>query len=551
METIKKQKNLLFIILAIALVCIYIIPLGSYPLMEPDEGRYSEIPREMVESGDYVTPKLNYVKYFEKPAFLYWTNAMAFRVFGETEFASRITVAICALLGILVSALFAAYVYGKRAGWFAAIITGSSLLYFAMGTINITDMPLGFFITVAMAAFYVAQKEDNAKFYLLFYAACALAVLTKGLIGVVLPGAIIFLYILATRKWKLFYKPLYIPAIILFFVMTVPWFWLVCKANPDFFRLFFIQEHFQRYLTKMHDRYEPFWFFIPIMIAGVLPWTAFLPGFFSKKSVIRAPKDAEQKDATIYLIIWFALIFIFFSMSDSKLIPYIIPCFPPVTILIAAELDRMIEDGATHGAIVTALSLTAGLFGVALIVYPFTGGYVTFAESWHAVVVAAPALIAMPVCAWLWLRKDSDIYKAVCALMICAVIFIGGVRQVYGIIAPTRSMKHIAAIVERVRRDGDVVVSWGEVLQGLSFYTKQRAMVVDGAGELSYGAAQPEGEGWFVDKETFKKLWKQADKRYIVVVKDDDRVKEVLPQEELAKAKIERCNRFAIIYRED
>ena len=545
------KRKMFFVILLAALVCAYILPLGGHPLMDPDEGRYSEIPREMVESGDYVTPKLNYVKYFEKPVFLYWANAAAFKAFGENEFALRITVALCALLGVLASALLAGYMYGKLAGWFAAVVCGSSFLYFAIGTLNITDMPLSFFLTLAMAAFYVAQKEDCKRFYLLFYAACALAVLTKGLVGVVLPGGIILVYILVTRKWRLFYKPLYVPAIVLFFVITVPWFWLVCRANPDFFRFFFIQEHFQRYLTKMHDRYEPFWFFIPMVIAGVLPWTAFLPGFFSRKSVLRSPKDCEQRDANRYLVIWFAVIFLFFSASDSKLIPYIVPCIPPLAILIAAELDRMVSDGEAHGRPALALALTSGLFGIALVVYPFTGGYVTWCEAWKAVLSAAPALILMPIIALRRFKKGGDVFRGVCALMLCSVIFICGIQQVYGIIAPTRSLKDSAAVVNAVRRDGDVVVTWGEVLQGLSFYTKQRAMVVGGEGELAYGAAQPEGKGWFVSREEFKELWKKGG-RYIVVLEDKhgDRVKEVLYPEDLAEAKVVRVNKYTVLYRE-
>lgn len=553
-QFLKSKRNLFFVVLLTVLVAGYLLPLGNHPLMDPDEGRYSEIPREMTESGDFVTPKLNYVKYFEKPAFLYWANAVAFKAFGETEFASRISVALCALLGIAAAALLAAYMYGNLAGWFAAVVCGSSLLYFAIGTLNITDMPLSFFLTLAMAAFYVAQREDSKRFYLLFYAACALAVLTKGLVGVVLPGAIIFVYILVTKKWRLFYKPLYVPAIVLFFLITVPWFWLVCRANPDFFRFFFIQEHFQRYLTKMHDRYEPFWFFIPMIIAGVLPWTAFLPGFFSKRSVLRAPSDELQRDANRYLVIWFAVIFLFFSASDSKLIPYIVPCIPPLAILIAAEIDRMARDGEAHGRPVLALALTAGLFGAALIVYPFTGGYVDWNSAWKAVVCAAPALICMPVAAKMLMKKGKDVCNGACALMLCAVLFICGIQQVYGIIAPTRSMKEAAAVVESVRRDGDVVVAWNDIMQGLSFYAKQRVLVVGGEGELAYGASQPEGKGWFVSEDEFKELWKKGDRRYIVVLEDKhgDRAKDVLPPEEFAKVKVVRCTagKYTVLYKE-
>lgn len=548
------HKKAFFILLLAILAAVYLVPLGNHPLMDPDEGRYSEIPREMVESGDFVTPRLNYVKYFEKPAFLYWANALAYKAIGENEFASRITVTLCALLGILVAGLLAGYMYGKLAGWFAAVITGSSFLYFAIGTLDILDMPLAFFLTVAMAAFYVAQKEESNVWYLLFYGACALAVLTKGLVGVVLPGGIILVYILVSRKWRLFYKPLYIPAIILFFAITVPWFYMVCKANADFFHFFFIQEHFQRYLTKMHDRYEPFWFFTPILIAGILPWTAFLPGFFSKYSIFRSPTDDDQKDANRYLLIWALFIFVFFSISDSKLIPYIVPCIPPIAIMIAAELDRMVSDNKAHGMPALCLVLTSGLFGLALIIYPFVGEYVTWAQVWKVVAVASPVLILMPIVAKICFAR-REIYNGVAVLMLCAVLFICGVQPVYGIIAPTRSLQEAASVVSSVKREGDVVVAWGDIFQGLSFYTKQRVLCVNAVGELEYGSKQPEANGWFINKEEFVELWKQGDKRYIVVLEDKhgDRVNEVLPPELLSQTKIVRCNnnKYTVLYRED
>ena len=522
--------------------------------MDPDEGRYSEIPREMVESGDFVTPRLNYVKYFEKPAFLYWANALAYKMLGENEFASRITVALCALLGILVTGLLGGYMYGKLAAWFAAIVCGSSFLYFAIGTLDILDMPLAFFLTLSMAAFYVAQREDSKLWYLLFYDSAALAVLTKGLIGVVLPGGIIFIYILVSRRWRLFYKSLYIPAILLFFAITVPWFYMVCKANADFFHFFFIQEHFERYLTKMHDRYEPFWFFTPILLAGILPWTAFLPGFFCKQSVFRMPADSEQKDANRYLIIWALFIFIFFSISDSKLIPYIVPCISPISIMIAAELDRMVADNRAHGAISLCLALTSGIFGLALIIYPLTGGYVTFAQAWKVVAIASPALLLMPLIAKICFAR-REISGGIAGLVLCAVVFICGVQPVYGIIAPTRSLKDAASVVLSVKREKDVVVAYGDVMQGLSFYTKERVMCVNAVGELAYGSKQPEAEGWFITGDEFIKLWEKGDKRYIVVVEDKhgDKAKEILPPHLLSRVKIVRSknNKYTVLYKED
>lgn len=547
------KRNIFFAAIAAALLLLYIVPLGSYPLMEPDEGRYAEIPREMIATGNYITPMLNYVKYFEKPVFLYWMNAASFHIFGQNEFAARVGVALCALAGALTTAMLGSFIYGRIAGFLAGVVTATSLLYFAIGTINITDMPLSFFLTLAFASFYAAHVKEEKKYYLLFYFASAMALLTKGLIGVVLPGAVIFFYILATRQWKLFYKPLYLPGLILFFAVSVPWFYLVCRDNPDFFRFFFIQEHFLRYATKMHHRYEPFWFFIPMIPAGMIPWTAFLPPLFSKKSVVRSPKTPEEKRAAIYLLLWFSVIFLFFSFSDSKLIPYIIPCIPPLAILIGADIFRMATDKEWHGHPVVWLALTSGLLGMGLIVYPLFGEHASPAQAWPIAVKAGFGLIGMPVVAWYYTSHGSKRYKeAVKALILCSVLFISGLQDVYNIVAPMRTMKDVSDVIIKERRPGDVIVAYDEVLQGIPFYTKQRVMMVGDPGELEYGANQPEGRGWFLTKEEFLRQWRAREKRFILVVKNDGRFEELFPDGSTGTAeKIESGKYLILFYREE
>lgn len=529
-----------FIIAAAAAVLLYLAPLGSYPLMEPDEGRYAEIPREMVESGDFVTPRLNYVKYFEKPVLLYWANAANFMLFGENEFAARLFPALCALGGVFVTAAFGASLYGRRAGFIAGAATATSLLYFAIGTINITDMPLTFFLTLAFASFYTARSSGHKRWYLLFYLASALAVLTKGLVGVFLPGLVILVYILVTREWRLFVEPLYLPGLILFFAACVPWFWLVCRENPDFFRFFFVQEHFLRYTTKIHDRYEPFWFFLPLLPAGLAPWTAFLPPLLSRRSVLRAPRDERERRANIYLLLWAELILLFFSMSDSKLIPYIVPCMPPLALLIGADIDRMISEGRWHGGALAWLSCEALLLGGGLIAAAVLAGeYADAAQTLRVVLKAVPALAAMPLLAWFFTsrgRRDFD--RAAKALVLCALLFTWGLQGLYSIIAPARTMKNVAELVNAERRGGETVAIYDEIGQALSFYCRTRLLIADELGELKYGAQQPDGAGWFPTKEEFFKMWDEGARNFILVAKKGERYDAYIKQRETSASKI-------------
>lgn len=496
----------LIAILILAFAVIYLTPLAGHHLLEPDEGRYSEIPREMVESGNYITPMLNYVKYFEKPVMLYWMNAVSFKVLGQNVFASRVPCALTALAGIVCTALLGAYMFGRRSGAISAVITGTSLLYYAIGTLNITDMPLSFFITLALASFYVAHTKGDKRWYLLSYAAMAFGTLTKGLAGFVLPGAVVFWYIVFTRKWRLIIDVLYLPGILLFFAIAAPWYYLVCRANPDFFHFFFIQEHFLRYATKMHNRYEPFWFYLPLIPAAVMPWTAFLIALLSKKSVVRAPSSPQMKDANIFLLTWFGVILLFFSFSGSKLIPYIVPCVPPLAILMACNADRMLSVNRWGGSALGWSVAIWILFSAAAFAYAFIGDELTPLEDIAITIGVSIGLLGGAFFAWRYTRRN-DYEKAFYALCIGAIIFVLGLQTIYIPLNRTRSAWPVAKEIIATQRSGETIAVFDEVLQGLPFYTKQRVMLVDYTGELEFGARQKEGEGWFPSRDEFLLQW--------------------------------------------
>ncbi|GHV53524.1 glycosyl transferase [Synergistales bacterium] len=511
-----------------ALLLIYLSPLLTHPLFEPDEGRYAEIPREMIETGDYITPRLNYVKYFEKPVLLYWMNAASFKIFGMNEFAARFPCAALALAGIAAAALLGGYIFGGRAGLLSAVVLGTSLLYFAIGTINLTDMPVSCFITVAAASFYVAARSGNRRWYLLFYAATALAVLTKGLIGIILPGGVAFWYIVLTKKWRLAQDALYLPGIALFFIITVPWFYLVCKANPDFFRFFFIQEHFLRYATKMHGRYEPFWFFLPMIPAAILPWTGFALSLFGRGSVLRQPADKDAKDANVYLLLWFGVILLFFSLSSSKLVPYIVPCMPPLAILTAAAIDRMISRGE-WGAPLAINAVTAALFSAALIGFAAANKYIEHTEAVLISIGIALPFAGANILAWRRSRTKSDFAKKT-ALLLCAgaLLFSLALQGLYIPLGHTRSTRDVAELASKFAGEGVTIAVYGDILQGVPFYTRSRVALVNAVGELEYGMNEADGDErrkWFMDLDTFRARWDAGEP--FVLIAEEKRLSEL------------------------
>jgi 4-amino-4-deoxy-L-arabinose transferase-like glycosyltransferase len=308
--------------------------LGYRDLIRPDEGRYAEIAREMVASGDWLTPRLNDFKYFEKPALQYWATAAAFSAFGIHDWTARLWAALTGFAGILLIGYAGLRVFDRETGLYAAAITASSFLYVFIGHANTLDMGLTFFLTAAVCAFALAQHDGQSapgrrNWMLVAWAAAAFAVLSKGLIGLLLPGGALFLYVVIHRDWRRIPMLHPISGIALFLAISAPWFIAVSMRTPEFFHFFFIQEHFERFLTKEHGRYQPPWYFIPVLLAGLVPWTlSMLPALARSWRA-----DATRFQAARFLLIWSAFTFVFFSASGSKLASYILPVFPALALL--------------------------------------------------------------------------------------------------------------------------------------------------------------------------------------------------------------------------
>ncbi len=323
-------------ILWLGLALLWFVPLNWPHLFDPDEGRYAEIPREMVAGGDWVTPRLDGIKYFEKPALGYWATAAAFEVFGQHAWSVRLWPALSGMLGLLLTFALGRRLYDQRAALLAVLVQASALLYVAMARIATLDMGLTLGLQIAMTALALLvqqpqpAREQAWRLPLLLGVGVALAVMAKGLVGILIPGAVAVLFMLIHRDWRLALRaaPWWTLAVLL--LLAAPWFVLVSARNPEFAHFFFIFEHFQRYLSSAgFDRYQPAWFFLPVLALGFLPWITLLPG--ALRCAWRAARDGERP--TSLLLLWAAFVLLFFSLSQSKLAPYILPLFPALSLL--------------------------------------------------------------------------------------------------------------------------------------------------------------------------------------------------------------------------
>jgi 4-amino-4-deoxy-L-arabinose transferase-like glycosyltransferase len=330
-------------LLALVLTLWFGYELGTRALWAPDEGRYAEIAREMAASGDFVTPRLDGVPYLEKPPLLYWLTAGTMRLFGISEWTARAWPAIFALAGCLVVYFAGRGLYGRRAGLIAAAILALCPLYDFLGRSLTLDMALTAWLTAALSAFLFAARDPDARhrrwLYYAFYVAIAFAILTKGIVALAIPAMVIGAWIALMGEWRLIGR-MHLPAgLVIVGAIAGPWHVLAEQANPGFSHFYFVHEHFARFLTTVHHRVQPAWFFVPVIVVGFFPWSAFLPAALRG---LRWRERREHREAW-FLVLWAAIPFLFFSLSGSKLVPYVLPVLPPLALLLGDRLARAWE----------------------------------------------------------------------------------------------------------------------------------------------------------------------------------------------------------------
>ena len=388
-NTVIKYKDI-FCILSLIVFCIlfYFIGLGDYRLIDIDETRYINIARKMLENKDYITPVLNFEPFLEKPPLYYWLCVISYKIFNSTnEFASRFPVAFLSSAGVFATYFFVLFITKSRLfAYLSAGILMSAFWYTLFSHIAILD--LGFVVLTMCAIYfgistlYVENETKKKILWYLGYLFIGLSVLQKGLIGIIIPSMVVFITFLIYKRAKEIFRPSYIiPGVIIFLLVTIPWHYLVYKANGEvWFREYIIKHHFARFIDSSMGikRKHGFFYYIPIVLGGLLPWSMF---FVS--SVIKGIKNGVKENKFISLsldkrfdgiilfsIIYFVSVFVFFSISSTKLPTYILTVFPPVSIITGYLWYGYIKDIKYEkyikisGVITLALFLLSGLFGI-------------------------------------------------------------------------------------------------------------------------------------------------------------------------------------------
>ncbi len=553
--------------LIIAVAVIWFSNLEYRTLIKPDEGRYAEIPREMVTSGDWTTPRLNDIKYFEKPPLQYWATATAYEVFGEHQWTSRLWAGLTGFAGIFLVWFAGLRLFGREAAAYSAMILGSSLLYVLIGHVNTLDMGVTFFISLGIFALLIAQGESETRrqrnWMLLAWSGMALAVLSKGLMGLILPGTAIFIYCIAQRDFSVLKRMHWLSGLAVFFLISAPWFYFVMKANPEFFDKFFIYEHYTRFTTKQHGRYQPWYYFIPILLSGMLPWTLLMldtlwrtwrdsklsvcpePFVFAQDKLSAAKSKGELVESLSclstgsgrtegifnparFLLIWAVFIYVFFTLSGSKLPSYLLPMFPALALLMGKRIAEMSAQTLLK-QIAPVMLFVVFLFALALNVdkladTPLQKELYPHYTSW--LVVSSLVLLAGLLGGMLLLRREQKML-AVVTLAFSSLLFAQIGLSGYNVLASERSAKHIAAAIAPQIKSGVPFYSVRDYEQTLPFYLKRTFTLVQYQDEMGFGLGQ-EPQRWIPTIEEFAQVWaKQTEAYAIVHVHDYPRLKEL------------------------
>ena len=497
------------------------------PLIDPDEGRYAEIPREMLATGDYVIPHQNGLVYLEKPPLAYWLVAGSYRVFGETEGAARLPGKLATAGTMLALFLFARRRAGERAGALAALFFGGSLLGFGLARIVLIDPLLTAAQTGAVLAFAALAEADAAsgprwRSPVIAFAICAAAaVLLKGLVGIVLPGGAVVLWSLATGRWGPFRRLLApLPAVV-FLALAVPWHVAAALREPQFLSFYFVHEHFDRFLRPDHHRPGPPWYFVAVIVGGFLPWTPLLPRLRAAwPGRTRAAWAARPLEA--FLWIWILLVFFFFSASQSKLIPYVHPVFPSLALLLALTVSR--DERGSELRAWERWSLM-GIFGVLSVAAALLGatGIVAIA----GISAAAFGLSACLLAGFLLVGGSSALSprQGLPVLAAAWLLFLGAALGALPLFARWQGTWPIVEALAASRRPGDLLVQRGRYVESIPFYARQLTPLsaISTGSELNFGRGL-DRTGIFQTDEEFTRVW-NGPRRVLAILHRD-----VLPE---------------------
>lgn len=503
------------LVLTLAYLLIYILPLGVRPVMIPDEARYAEIPREMIAADNWVSPHLNGLRYFEKPVLGYWVTGISMQVFGDNAFAMRLPSALSAGLSALaLFMLLSSFTQRRTTALNAAMIYLSMLGVFLIGTINILDSVFSFLLTAAFVTFYYSHQETDSKrrlvYLVLLGVFCGAAFLAKGFLAFVLLGAVIGPYVIWQGRWRELFTRGWI-SLLSAIVVIAPWAILVHLQEPDYWHYFFWEEHVKRFASEDAQHGEPFWFYLMFLPLLTLPWIAQLPMVL--KNLFRNNDHNTDNGLVKYSILWFVMPFIFFSISRGKLPTYILPCLAPLAVLLVVGMENYFTKNTSTGSKCTAFkianSVTAVFFLITalLLVLVQTGiiGKLVWSDSenWKWVALVSAFSVAAILLLLTFRNLSFNKRLSLQAMSIIAVMFVISI----GIPQRTAESKmpgdFLLEHADKIRPD-TIIFSDDIMIHAVNWFYKRTDVYMTGAGESKHGLSFNDSNFRLIEGEALK-----------------------------------------------
>lgn len=514
------------------ILLFYCFWLGSYPVFTPDEGRYCEAAREMLVSGDFITPRVDGVVFLDKPILYYWMQAASLYLFGVNEWAIRLIPMLCGVLGCLLTYACGRQLFDRRTGILSAIILSTTYLYYGGAHYANLDLEVAFFISASLLLFLTGLRSSGRwrdGLIITSYVCAALAVLTKGLIGIVFPVMIVGIWTLLFWEWRSLKRIHLMLGLTLFMIIVAPWYVKVQQANPRFFQYFFVTQHIQRFLSSgTFNNASPFWFYMPVLMAGFFPWIMFLA-----PAITNIVRDVKQKrgpyENACFFLIWFVAIFVFFSIPRSKTVGYLLSAMPAAAMMTGHYLSICFDHPDRRSLGTAVLTLTAIGSGIAaailLVVFKWTAMPPEYAP--HLFIAAGLIMLTVVSAVLLWLcRATPQRFFVMC--VISSVIFLLSV--IVGASDYNRtSTKSLVTELRTLIKPDEEVINYFKFYQDLPLYLGKEVTVVanwnspaislrdNWTRELWYGMIFQHSAERLIIEDTFWEKWR-GDKRVFVFI---------------------------------
>ncbi len=345
-----KYLSFPFVVLLLLSLCFFVFffGIGNYGLLDKDEPRYAYGALAMLKNNDWIVPKFNFQNAFDKPILFYWLIAISYKLFGISDFISRLPSALCATLCVLFTWYITKTVFGRKVAFLSALILITSVEFVLLGRRAATDMALCFFSTASMysifLSYYIKDFKVKIVWCILAGIFCGLSVLTKGPVGILFPLIVLTAFLLVKKQFDIKHLKVYFVILFFMFLVATPWYVAVHFAtNGEFTREFFFLHNLKRFTSVVGDHPGPFWFYIPVVLGGFMPWTLFFID-----AVIHLFKQVLKKSFNKLLLFsfaWIVIVFFFFSLSTTKLATYILLIFPPLSIITGYWISILSKKG--------------------------------------------------------------------------------------------------------------------------------------------------------------------------------------------------------------